>query len=104
MVTTEEIGSVLRNLGLFPTEQELQQMLKEIDIDGFYYQKFTYNINHLTYCSYYWDSVQTLNLTTNKKSSIPKSVCNMETPKVSITTLVIPRLKMGSEGSEGKAM
>ena len=43
MVTTEEIGSVLRNLGLFPTEQELQQMLKEIDIDGFYYQKFNFN-------------------------------------------------------------
>ncbi len=34
IVTTQEIGFVLRNLGLFPTEQELQQMLKEIDIDG----------------------------------------------------------------------
>jgi len=34
VVTTQEIGSVLRNLGLFPTEQELQQMLKDIDIDG----------------------------------------------------------------------
>lgn len=34
IVTTQEIGNVLRNLGLFPTEGELQQMLKEIDIDG----------------------------------------------------------------------
>ena len=34
MVTTQEIGNVLRNLGLFPTEQELDQMLKDIDIDG----------------------------------------------------------------------
>jgi calmodulin len=34
VVTTEEIGSVLRNLGLFPTENELQQMLNDIDIDG----------------------------------------------------------------------
>lgn len=34
VVTTQEIGSVLRNLGLYPTEHELQQMLKDIDIDG----------------------------------------------------------------------
>ena len=34
VVTTQEIGSVLRNLGLYPTEHELIQMLKEIDIDG----------------------------------------------------------------------
>jgi Ca2+-binding EF-hand superfamily protein len=33
-VTTQEIGSVLRNLGLFPTEHELKQMLDDIDIDG----------------------------------------------------------------------
>ena len=33
-VTTEEIGTVLRNLGLFPTEGELQQMLREIDLNG----------------------------------------------------------------------
>ena len=33
-MTTQEIGSVLRNLGLFPTEQELLQMLADIDIDG----------------------------------------------------------------------
>ncbi len=34
VVTTQEIGSVLRNLGLFPTEHELKQMLDDIDIDG----------------------------------------------------------------------
>lgn len=39
VVTTQEIGSVLRNLGLYPTEQELQQMLKDIDIDGFFFLK-----------------------------------------------------------------
>ena len=33
-VTSHEIGSVLRNLGLFPTETELNQMLSDIDIDG----------------------------------------------------------------------
>ena len=34
VVTTQEIGAVLRNLSLFPTELELQAMLQEIDIDG----------------------------------------------------------------------
>lgn len=34
VVTTTEIGSVLKNLGLFPTEKELEAMLSEIDIDG----------------------------------------------------------------------
>ena len=33
-ITTQEIGSVLRSLGSFPTEQELVQMLDDIDIDG----------------------------------------------------------------------
>ena len=33
-VKTQIIGSVLRNLGLFPTEVELNQLLKDIDIDG----------------------------------------------------------------------
>lgn len=33
-ITIRELGLVLRNLGLFPTEQELDQMLKDIDIDG----------------------------------------------------------------------
>ena len=37
IVTTQEIGNVLRNLGLFPTESELQQMLKDIDIDGWFH-------------------------------------------------------------------
>lgn len=42
VVTTHEIGSVLRNLGLFPTEQELKQMLDEIDIDGKYSVRLIY--------------------------------------------------------------
>jgi calmodulin len=33
-ITTIQIGFVLRNLGLFPTEQELNQMLNDIDING----------------------------------------------------------------------
>ncbi len=33
-VTTEEIRAVFRNLGLFPTESELQQMLLDIDLNG----------------------------------------------------------------------
>lgn len=41
VVTTQEIGSVLRNLGLFPTEQELLQMLKDIDIDGLFRLMFS---------------------------------------------------------------
>lgn len=53
-VTTQEIGSVLRNLGLFPTEKELQQMLKDIDIDGdgtFSFKEFVllmFNTGNLT--------------------------------------------------------
>ncbi|KAL3859433.1 hypothetical protein ACJMK2_009654 [Sinanodonta woodiana] len=33
-ITTDELGTVMRNLGQFPSEEELKQMLKEIDIDG----------------------------------------------------------------------
>lgn len=33
-ITTQEIGQVMKNLGSFPTDQELQEMLKDIDIDG----------------------------------------------------------------------
>ncbi len=33
-ISLYEIGSVFRSLGLFPTENELNEMLKEIDIDG----------------------------------------------------------------------
>ncbi len=34
VITTTEIGLVLKNLGLFPTEKELEIMLKDIDING----------------------------------------------------------------------
>lgn len=33
-ITTEELGTVMRNLGQFPSMDELKMMLKEIDIDG----------------------------------------------------------------------
>lgn len=33
-ITTEELGTVMRNLGQFPSSDELSMMLKEIDIDG----------------------------------------------------------------------
>ncbi|CAF0920846.1 unnamed protein product [Brachionus calyciflorus] len=54
VVTTQEIGSVLRNLGLYPTEQELQQMLRDIDIDGdgtFSFEEFVqlmYNMGNIS--------------------------------------------------------
>lgn len=34
VVTTEEIAPIFKNLGLFPTQQELDEMLHDIDIDG----------------------------------------------------------------------
>lgn len=33
-ITTDELGTVMRNLGQFPSADELSMMLKEIDIDG----------------------------------------------------------------------
>jgi len=33
-ISTEELGTVMRNLGQFPNSDELNMMLKEIDIDG----------------------------------------------------------------------
>ncbi|KAG8223443.1 hypothetical protein J437_LFUL008517, partial [Ladona fulva] len=33
-ITQEELGRVMRSLGQFATEEELQQMLAEVDIDG----------------------------------------------------------------------
>ena len=35
-ITTDELGTVMRNLGQFPSSDELNLMLKEIDIDGSY--------------------------------------------------------------------
>jgi calmodulin len=49
-VTTEEIGSVLRNLGLFPTDLELELMLREIDLNGdgkFSFNEFAQLMNNI---------------------------------------------------------
>jgi calmodulin len=35
-ITAEELGTVMRNLGQFPSMDELNMMLKEIDIDGMF--------------------------------------------------------------------
>ena len=36
-ISTDELGTVMRNLGQFPSSDELSTMIKEIDIDGRYY-------------------------------------------------------------------
>ena len=33
-ICTQELGTVLRSLGQKPTEAELKEMIREIDIDG----------------------------------------------------------------------
>lgn len=33
-ISTVELATVMRNLGQFPSSDELQQMIDEIDIDG----------------------------------------------------------------------
>ncbi|XP_076110387.1 neo-calmodulin-like isoform X1 [Mytilus galloprovincialis] len=33
-ISTDELGTVMRNLGQFPSSDEISQMIKEIDIDG----------------------------------------------------------------------
>ena len=36
-ISTDELGTVMRNLGQFPSSDELSTMIKEIDIDGMNY-------------------------------------------------------------------
>lgn len=33
-ISTEELGIVMTSLGQYPTNQELQEMIHEVDIDG----------------------------------------------------------------------
>ena len=33
-ITKDDLGTVLRNLGQFPSTEELHEMLREVDIDG----------------------------------------------------------------------
>lgn len=33
-ITTKELGIVMRSLGQNPTEQELQEIINEVDVDG----------------------------------------------------------------------
>ena len=33
-ITTKELGTVMRNLGQNPSEEELKQMIREVDLNG----------------------------------------------------------------------
>ena len=45
-ITKEELGRVMRSLGQFAREEELQQMLHDVDIDGKYNNFIISNIEH----------------------------------------------------------
>lgn len=62
-ITKEELGRVMRSLGQFAREEELETMLQEVDIDGTdtnsmhnikYYQLSLKNLVGLVYIADFW--------------------------------------------------
>ena len=64
-ITTNELGTVMRNLGQKPSQEELQQMVSEVDEDGEYSSNQYSQLNtvvvniilsvysiHILYCMY----------------------------------------------------